>query len=84
MLKVAPGGRRGAGDRDADPDCAAPLKANEVRDRVPPPLSLAAKRAIENFSSPPLLSSVAPPSLPPTRGSCLGSLEIWKQSSLLN
>jgi len=71
-VKGCSGGRRGARDRDTDPDHAAPLKADEMRDRVLPLLSPAARTSMENISSPPLLSSVAPPSLPPTRGGYLG------------
>lgn len=50
-LKVVPGEEGRAGDRDTDPDRAAPLKANEARDRVPPRLSPAATRSVENISS---------------------------------
>lgn len=61
----------GGGDRDTG--CEASLKANEVRDRVSP-----------LRSSPPPWSSMALSKAPPTRGGCLGQLEIWKLFSLLN
>lgn len=61
----------GGGVRDTG--CEASLKANEVRDRVPP-----------LRSSPPPWSSMALSKAPPTRGGCLGQLEIWKLFSLIN